>query len=607
MAPTPPRRGTPPASTSRSILLASSVIACALIAATAWIGWRDYTNLRAQAGTGLVQHTRMLVSHTERALDATDLTLKTLINRFKTVPWDEVVNTTATHQALSQAEARLPHVGAVWLVDQNGYLRGLDASRVTPDLDLFDRQYWRAHAIDRHDGPYFSEPLRDRLGQRSMSVMSLPIYVRQHSFRGVIAASLTPTYYLPVLSSNHGCQGCENALVRADGRPIVATQKRTETLAQLREAIRQEISDGTGDRELFEFTTETGTTLVTIQPSQRFSIAVVGMLREQSILQQWFHRETPIFGLAGAALLLLTFGAWKLSRSAATQEQHARELGRTARELAGAKAEAERQQEAESHARQEAAEANRAKSDFLAVMSHELRTPLNAILGFSEIIADRSFGPHATDRYSAYAKDIQISGQHLLSLINDILDLSKIEAGRYQITPEAVALDKSVADCLKLVQQRHTGNDVHFDIEVGNIEIWADPRALKQILLNLIGNAAKFTQQGQIVVRAWDLGDSVQIHVADTGPGMTAEQITLALQPFRQVDRSLARRHDGTGLGLTIVDRLVRLHGGSIEIDSAPQQGTRITLSFPRRPPSPQTTREHQTAQTTHVEPALES
>lgn len=235
-------------------------------------------------------------------------------------------------------------------------------------------------------------------------------------------------------------------------------------------------------------------------------------------------------------------------------------------------------------AKEEAEAANRSKSQFLANMSHELRTPLNAIIGFSEIIRDAMMGP-VSAKYQEYARDISSSGSHLLSVINDTLDLSKIEAGQLEMYEEIVDLTEVITACHRIVRERAQSGklDLIVDVSPGLPNVQADQRRLKQVFINLLSNAVKFTPAGgRIVVSARVLatGD-IEFSVADTGIGMKPEDVPLALAPFQQLDGELNRRYEGTGLGLPLVKRLVDLHDGSLEIETAPGIGTTIKFTLP--------------------------
>ncbi len=236
-------------------------------------------------------------------------------------------------------------------------------------------------------------------------------------------------------------------------------------------------------------------------------------------------------------------------------------------------------------AKEEAELASRAKSDFLANVSHELRTPLNAIIGFSEIIKDQLFGPMGNQRYREYAIDIHDSGTHLLSLINDILDLSKIEAGKFELHEEPIDLEAATKASFRIMRDRaeEAGVVLTLDFPAQTPRLRADPRAVKQILLNLLSNAVKFTDAGgQVSVEARMLGSGgLRVQVKDTGIGIAEEDIAKAMAPFGQVDSSLSRKYEGTGLGLPLTRRLVDLHGGCLTLASKAGQGTSVTIDFP--------------------------
>ncbi len=235
-------------------------------------------------------------------------------------------------------------------------------------------------------------------------------------------------------------------------------------------------------------------------------------------------------------------------------------------------------------AKEEAESASRTKSQFLANMSHELRTPLNAILGFAEIIRDGMMGPVDT-RYRDYAGDIYVAGRHLLRVIGDVLDLSKIEAGRMELQEEWIDLGEVIAACRKLILARAEAASVR--LEVGNRgrlpPIMADQSRIQQVILNLLANAVKFTPAGgHVRIDAWRTErDGICISVADSGIGMKPEDIPIALTPFRQLEGQLARRYEGTGLGLPIAKMLVELHGGTLEIESQVGRGTTVRIHLP--------------------------
>lgn len=236
-------------------------------------------------------------------------------------------------------------------------------------------------------------------------------------------------------------------------------------------------------------------------------------------------------------------------------------------------------------ARRNAEMANIAKSRFLAQMSHELRTPLNAILGFSEVMKEEMFGAHSAPQYAEYANDIHSSGQHLLSLINEILDLSRIEAGRYELNEEALVLAGVVEDCHHLlkVRARNKGVSVIERFEPNMPKLWADERAIRQIVLNLMSNAIKFTPAGgEITLKVgWTASGGQYISVRDTGPGIPEDEIPIVLSNFGQGSNAIKSAEQGTGLGLPIVQGLAAMHGGSFTLKSTMREGTEVITTFP--------------------------
>jgi signal transduction histidine kinase len=238
-------------------------------------------------------------------------------------------------------------------------------------------------------------------------------------------------------------------------------------------------------------------------------------------------------------------------------------------------------------AAKEAAEvANRAKSAFLANMSHELRTPLNAILGFSEIVATGVVGP-IPEKYRDYGRDILSSGRHLLDVINDILDMSKLEAGRYRLDLQPVDVSKVVAGALRIAEglAKDKGIRIETAIEPGLPPIEGDERAMKQVLLNLLSNAVKFNRvDGSILVRLSAGSDgALEIRIKDTGIGIAPEDIPNLFQPFQQVGDGRRRRAEGTGLGLWISLQFVTMHGGTLKLESALGVGTEAIVRLPAK------------------------
>ncbi len=235
--------------------------------------------------------------------------------------------------------------------------------------------------------------------------------------------------------------------------------------------------------------------------------------------------------------------------------------------------------------RQRAEEANRAKTEFLTNMSHELRTPLNAIIGFAEVMQDGLFG-ELPERYVGYAANIRESGLHLLELIGDLLDISKIEAGRFELDEQEIALDELLTESITAVMPQCEAKGHRFtrETETGDATLWADRRAVKQIVINLLSNAIKFTPDGGAVTLACDIrGEALELSVSDTGVGIPPEDRERVFEPFTQSGNALTRAEGGTGIGLPLSRALAEIHGGRLVLEDRPGGGTRALLVLPGR------------------------
>ena len=298
-------------------------------------------------------------------------------------------------------------------------------------------------------------------------------------------------------------------------------------------------------------------------------------------------RQTLAIAVAASAVVLLGLGMVGAVVDGYLSDRNAQEAERLRRhvaELEATRNELQATTRSLSLALEAAATSSQAKSQFLATMSHELRTPLNAIIGFSELLKSEALGPLGSERYAEYAADIHDSGSHLLSLINDVLDFSKAEAGRLDLREEPLDLREVLTDCLRLTAPgaKEAGIAVSLDLPPTAPAVVADARRMKQIALNLLSNALKFTAAGGAVRVSLALeDDGLAMAVSDTGIGMTPEQIPVALEPFGQVDSSLSRRHEGTGLGLPLCRRFAEAHGGSLTIESELGKGTTVTVRLP--------------------------
>ena len=303
------------------------------------------------------------------------------------------------------------------------------------------------------------------------------------------------------------------------------------------------------------------------------TLAILGFMRPV-----YGYQSLPLLVMAGGAQLYFIALAKRLYSTSVASLSFQAEKDALIVELEQARLNSD-------EARRRAEEASLAKSRFLATMSHELRTPLNAILGFSEVMKGELFGTHAVPAYRDYSADIHSSGQHLLMLINEILDLSRVEAGRYELKEEPTALAHIVEDCHHLLTLRASKREITLVelIENDLPRIWADERAIRQVVLNLLSNAIKFTPQGGTVTIkvGWTAQGGQYVSIRDTGPGIPEAEIPVVMSSFGRGTLAQKNAEEGSGLGLPIVKGLVELHGGAFILKSKVREGTEVIVILP--------------------------
>ena len=315
-----------------------------------------------------------------------------------------------------------------------------------------------------------------------------------------------------------------------------------------------------------------------------FGVALIGgpplVARSVEAALNWSLQSGTLFAYSLAAVALFALIAQRVHDSARTTIRSTVEKDLALLEAREAEALSD-------EARRRAEAANLAKTRFLATMSHELRTPLNAVIGFSEIMQAEMFGPLGHEKYKSYLDDIHQSGSHLLKLINEILDLSRVEAGRYDMHEEPVDLAALAGEALQMVRPKADGKQLQTQLlaERDLPRVFADERATRQVILNLVSNAVKFTpRNGAVTVKVgWTQGGGQYVTVCDTGPGIPDEEMRLVLSSFGQGSIALKVAEPGTGLGLPIVQAFMKMHDGKFELTSKLRRGTQATAIFPRR------------------------
>ncbi len=498
------------------------------------------------------------------------------------------------HALLRRQVAQSPLIRAILFVAADGQLVHDSEAPQPAHLDLSDRDYFVAQRDRRQEGIFIGQPVRGRTSGTWFISVSRRLETPDGRFAGAVVAVVEPEAFRRFYASLNLGPDADVTLFHADGlvlarhpdhdthigrsaldSPLFTTFLKA-TPAGTEE---QRAPDGGRDR------------LLSYRRSADLPIVVAVSVGRDTALATWWVKvlNDALLFIGGNGMLAMLIAL--LLREIGRREGMLAELQASERALRASQSRliediaARHRVEAELIAAKQASdEANQAKTQFLANMSHELRTPLNAIIGFSETLLTSLFGP-MTAKQSEYVQDIRRSGLHLLSLINDILDTTKIESGKYTLHEEALCLRDIARECLRQIEPLAAEKRIALSMTVPPDLplLWADARALRQILLNLLSNAVKFTPNGGRTTLSAALTEhgALRLTVFDTGIGIPAADLDRVLEPFHQVDNSHTRRYQGTGLGLPLVKSLVDLHGGRLSLASAVGEGTVATVLLP--------------------------
>jgi signal transduction histidine kinase len=498
------------------------------------------------------------------------------------------------------------------LIGADGRLAGTSLERHPAPIDLSDREYFIVHRDRADGGTFVSKPVVGRLSGQLLVQVTRRLNNPDGSFAGVLAFSLNPEFLTGLhrridlgKTGSMVLIGRDDAVIRA--RFSSLPEPDTELIGKAFPGARtvRDAQSAMAGGFIGPSATDGVTRVYPWRQVTNYPLLVaVGLGKDEALAE--VNRHTRMVAALGTAALILTVLAMamlsreinrRVDREVALNlegeklraandsllAQH-KELLTTSTALTKERLKLEQANCELAKAKAKATEANHAKSFFLANMSHELRTPLNAIIGFSEIIRDRVFGDDA-QRYSDYAADIQVSGVHLLNIINGILDVAKIEAGRFELHEEIVLLADIASAALTSIAPQAASGEVRIvvDLPDDGTALLCDETRFKQIVINLLSNAVKFTDKGGSVTLAakHEKSGGVSLTVADTGIGMSREEMVSALELFRQVDNRLARRFQGTGLGLPLAMQLAKLHGAQLHLDSTPGIGTAASVHIP--------------------------
>jgi signal transduction histidine kinase len=497
---------------------------------------------------------RVLAQHASRTIEGVDIALTGLSERVTAISPEQRLDPNYLRQLLGDHVAGLPHAQAILFIDQSGVSRGDSEAAPPRPLDASDRAYFKHHQGSDGRSLFIDAPVLSRVSGLWTIVVSHAVRGTDGTWLGVIAAGLNPMVFSEFYSGLALAEAGLVLLVRADGALMVRFPPDDRAYA-----------DPARPADLLD-----SGWLASTRAVDRYPLSVTVAVPLSAALVGWEHQATIIAIAAVIALVVvILIGLVLLDQS--------QRLEATVRALAAA-----RDAAVQACLREE--EAGRAKSAFLANTSHELRTPLHAILGFSEIMRDGHLGM-LEPRQRGYAAGIHDAGTHLLGLINDLLDMAKIEARQLQLRESLVDLADVIGDAVRLNERRagQYGVSVIARTEPHSLTVRGDPQRLRQIAINLLSNAIKFTEAGGRVWIDASLDDRGRptLVVRDTGIGMSAEDVEVALKPFRRIESSYAREREGTGLGLPIVKALVDMHGGTLTIESERQHGTTVTVALP--------------------------
>ncbi len=543
---------------SGSLLVAAGLVAFfALAALVIELDRRSVLDAAAKRASALSD---IAVAHVEQVLSAIDVNIQAL---------DYDLDVSAPDMGVVREKLRLIQLSSsallgIGLIDATGRLIVGSASTASHTVDLSSRPFFMALRGGQNRGLMLSPPARTSTTGELGIPVSRAIWDSENTFLGVVSGRLDPIYFERFFQA----LGADAVAILLPDGTILARYPRIDLLAAPKLPVQGEFRDGMTSK--FDISPVDG--IERLLAFRRLSVvpALVEIAFDRDrLLESWSGRRNAIVAaslvIAGLSLALL-----------AGARRRARDFSERLRAEAAAAVEAE--------AREAAVEASRRKSEFLAHMSHEIRTPLNAIIGFSQMISGQMLGPVGQPRYRDYAADILYSAEHLLSVINNVLDLSKVEAGKWSLEVAHVPAGELVEAACRLAAARATHENVTLDVlGMPEISVLCDRRTLVQVLLNLLINAIKFAGDDRSVTVACERtrDGGVEFSIVDCGPGMTAEDIERALRPFETASSVQARRRQDTGLGLPLARVFAELHDGSLTLDSAPDRGTTARLYLP--------------------------
>lgn len=569
-------------------LYVTTAVLIAVILVLGGIGLnRRYDAAVANASQNLRILARSLAQEATRTFQSVDLALDSVLERVLAIDpavFGRDLGTIEIHQMLKWKISGLPQLDAITIIDADGNLINFSRYWPIPEVSVADRDYFEFLRVTETNKSFVSVPVQNRGSGTWTIYLARRISGPDGGFRGLVLGAMTVEYFARSFRDVVEDDGVTVSLVRRDN-VLLSRHPRTDMIGT---ALPEFASDLSAESNRSAFSPIDGRErLAVYRGTHDYPLMIRVTMPKDDALRPW-RQQVLTFGL-GTLLIIaaILFGA----RSVGRQWTHASELAEARAEKVKAEAMLQQQQEklaafeALRIAKEAAEAASRAKSDFLAMVSHELRTPLNAVIGFSEVMAMEPYGPLGDRRYREYIGDIGDSGRNLLGVINDILDMTKVEAGKLELRPVVVDLSTLLHQACNQVRGLAERAELTLDeagIEPGII-MTGDPQKLRQIAVNLLSNAVKFTPSGgRIAISARCRASDACFEVIDNGIGISRDDLDRVLRPFMQVDSSLARQHEGTGLGLPLARAMTEAHGGSLTLHSVKGEGTTVTVVLPR-------------------------
>jgi signal transduction histidine kinase len=548
--------------------------------------------LRAQTIDGatrsLAAVSHVTAERTAQTFSASDVLVRSLQDLATKEPLADAdalrarAGTQAFYNSVVGLRKLLPQISVAAVIDANGDVLASSDQYPAPKLNIASVPFFKALKAGTSGGFAMSDPLYTDGDHHWAVYLGRSLTDAQGHFAGIALVGILTDYFEGYFSTIDSGPSAAISLVN-DRLIMVAHWPHVDQLTGKplpRTSIGQ--LPAIGDTSLLtiygvnDIKKKIRRAAITRLSVQDMTLYLVISETEHAMLAPWRSAVVWVAVFAAISLMVLGLLAWFVYRAVRQEEiwrgvlvERETRLSNQAIDLAAARDAAEM--------------ASRVRGEFLANMSHELRTPLNAVLGFSEILEKELFGPLGDPRYREFASDIYNSGKHLLDVVGNILDLTKVDAGKLELDEQEVDMVEVMQVCGRLVTESARSADITLDIRLPKhpVVLLADPTRLRQILLNLLSNAIKFTPKGGVTVSGELIERSFVLTVGDTGIGMTAQEAEQAMQPFRQIDSSLSRRYQGTGLGLPLTKSLVELHGGEMTVESVVGAGTTVRVVLP--------------------------